>query len=93
MAEQLIGFWLALLTLLQVTWCVYYATRYDWRATPLGPVWLAKGSALAVLWPLLAVNQIADIHDLVWGVVLGPLLAATTGAWLFVTVRTKHRPR
>lgn len=81
---------LAALWLIQSAWCVYYATRYRWRSTSLGPVWLAKGSLLAVLWPLLAVNQVVHIPSWVWSVLIAPLLIAATGAWLVVTVRVRR---
>lgn len=77
---------LGLLWLIQSAWCVYYATRYRWRTTRLGPVWLAKGSILAILWPLLAVNQVVHLPGWVWTCAIAPALLAATSAWLIVTV-------
>lgn len=84
---------LALLWSLQTAWCLYYALRYRWRATPLGPVWLAKGSLLALLWPLLAVNEVVHVPGWVWTVCIGPALIAATGAWLLVTILVDRRRR
>lgn len=84
---------LAALWLLQSAWCVYYATRYRWRTTPLGPVWLAKGSLLALLWPLLVVNEVVGVPHWVWTALIGPALVAATAAWLFVTVRVDRGVR
>ena len=81
---------LAALWLIQSAWCIYYVTRYRWRATALGPVWLAKGSLLALLWPLLAVNQIVHIPSWVWTAIIGPSLIAATLAWLLVTVQVRR---
>lgn len=86
-------FELAALWLLQSAWCVYYALRYRWRSTRLGPVWLAKGSLLALLWPLLAVNQIAHLPEWVWTACIAPALIAATGAWLVVTVHVDRAAR
>ena len=76
---------LAALLALQVTWLVAYLTT-DWRSTPLGGVWLAKGSGLAALWLLLLADQIGNVPDH-WFAVLGVLLVAATGAWTWVTVK------
>lgn len=86
---------LGLLWLIQSAWCIYYALRYPWRTTRLGPVWLAKGSLLAIVWPLLAVNQVAHLPEWVWTVLIAPALIVATTAWLVVTVRVDRaaRPR
>lgn len=81
---------LAVLALVQTAWCCYYATRYAWRTTPLGPVWLAKGGLLAALWPLLAVNELVGMPHWVWVALIGPALIAATAAWLVVTVRVRR---
>ena len=88
--EALLLLWLVLLTVIQWAWCIYYAVSYRWRATPLGPVWLAKGVMLAILWPLLVVNEAVHIPTWVWSLLVGPGLVAATSAWLWVTVRV-HR--
>lgn len=90
--EVLLLFWLVALTVVQWAWCLFYGTRYRWRSTPLGPVWLSKGTMLAVLWPLLLVNQAWHVPTWVWSLLIGPGLTATTVAWLWVTVRV-HRER
>lgn len=90
MMLELVALWL-----IQSAWCVYYATRYRWRSTRLGPVWLAKGSLLALLWPLLAVNQIVHLPEWVWTLLIAPGLLAATSAWLIVTIlvdRAVRRP-
>lgn len=84
---------LVVLSVLQIAWGVYYGLRYRWRQTPLGPVWLAKGGVLAMLWPLLVVNEFARVPTWVWSWVIGPLLILATGRWLWVTVRVRQRPR
>ena len=91
--DALLLVWLAALTVAQWSWCLYYGLRFRWRATSLGPVWLAKGSMLAVLWPLLIVNQAAHIPAWVWSLLVGPGLAAATVAWLVVTVRVDREKR
>ena len=84
---------LTVLFLVQSAWCVYYASRYRWRSTPLGPVWLTKGTLLAVLWPLLVVNEVVGMPRWVWVVLIGPGLIAATTAWLVVTVRVRRAVR
>lgn len=83
--------WLVTLTVVQLAWCTYYGLSYRWRATPLGPVWLAKGSMLALLWPLLILNEAVRVPLWVWSLLIGPGLTAATIAWLWVTVHV-HRP-
>ena len=85
---ELVALWLV-----QSAWCIYYATRYRWRATSLGPVWLAKGSLLSLLWPLLALNQIVHLPTWVWTLLIGPALIAATLAWLVVTVHVDRARR
>ena len=84
---------LVILAGLQATWWVYYNRAYRWQDTPLGPVWLAKGGLLALLWPLLAVNEFWSVPTWVWTLILGPGLIAATAWWLVVTVRAPSPPR
>ena len=83
---------LVVLSALQIAWWVYYERTYAWRDTPLGPVWLAKGGLLALLWPALAINEFLDLPDWVWTLILGPGLIAATAWWLAVTVRAPSPP-
>ena len=83
---------LAVLTILQAAWWVYYARNYRWRDTALGPVWLAKGGMLALLWPALIVNEVSHLPAWVWTAILGPGLIAATAWWLAVTVRAPSPP-
>lgn len=92
MADTLVLVWLAVLSVAQVSWCLFYASAYDWRSTPLGPVWLAKGSALGVLWPTLLANQFVEVPDVAW-VLIGGALSVGTVAWLVVTVRVWRNRR
>lgn len=87
----MIAVWLLGLTIVQVAWVVFYAASYAWRTTALGPVWLAKGAALAVLWPTLLVDQFAGVPDWLFSRVVGPMLFVGTLAWLVVTVRVRLR--
>jgi hypothetical protein len=89
--EAMLLVWLVLLAVLQWSWCIYYGFLYRWRATSLGPVWLAKGSMLAVLWPLLVVNEAWHVPTWVWSLLVGPGLVGATAAWLWVTVHVRHR--
>lgn len=88
--EGLLLAWLVALAIVQNAWCAYYSFRFRWWETPLGPVWLAKGSVLAMLWPLLVVNEFWRVPDWVWTLIIGPLLTAATVAWLVVTVRVRR---
>lgn len=81
---------LSVLAALQISWVLYYGLRYRWRSTRLGPVWLAKGGLLAVVWPLLAVNEVVHLPTWVWSVVIAPGLIAVTAAWLIVTVHVRR---
>ena len=83
--------WLLGLSIVQVAWVTFYAGSYAWRTTALGPVWLAKGVALAILWPTLLIDQFHNVPDWVFARVIGPLLFAATLAWLVVTVRVRLR--
>ena len=91
--EALLFVWLAAATVLQWSWLVVYAVSYRWRETALGPVWLAKGAALAGLWPTLILNEVAPVPVWVWSLIFGPAITATTAAWLIVTVRVRGSGR
>ena len=83
--------WLVLMTVTQLAWCAFYAVAFDWRATALGPVWLAKGAALAILWPTLLLDRFREVPDWFFSLFVGPLLFAGTLSWLVVTVRVRLR--
>lgn len=85
-SQYAIALALLVVWILQSAWCIYYSQVYKWRRTPLGSVWLAKGSVLALLWLALGLDQTLDVPDWVFGFVIGPLLIATTARWLYVTV-------
>lgn len=92
MTNLLLIFWLVTLTVVQAGWAIYYSTHYVWRDTPLGPVWLAKGSMFAVTWMLLLLNEHPDfdVPTWVWAYIVGPPMTAATVAWLVVTVRVRR---
>lgn len=92
MTDWLTLVWLAVLSVAQPLWLIFYAFAYDWRGTPLGPVWLAKGGALSVLWPTLLTDQFVDVPGWVWAFVIGPSLAFATVLWLVVTVAVRLKP-
>jgi hypothetical protein len=92
MTDWLTLVWLAVLSVAQPLWLIFYAFAYDWRGTPLGPVWLAKGGALSVLWPTLLTDQFVDVPNWVWAFVIGPSLASATVLWLVVTVAVRLKP-
>lgn len=87
----LIAVWLLGLTVVQVAWVVFYAASYAWRSTDLGPVWLAKGAALAVLWPTLLADQFTEVPDWLFSRIIGPMLFVATLAWLVVTIRVRRQ--
>lgn len=89
MTEVLLLVWLSILAVAQPLWLIFYTFTYDWRETPLGPVWLAKGGALAITWPTLLTDQFVDVPTWLWSYVIGPALVVGTLAWLFVTVAVR----
>lgn len=90
MSDALIFVDLVVLWAIQTVWCLYYGLRYDWRSTPLGSVWLTKGSALAILWALLAVDQVSNVPDIIFAAFTGPVLLFASARWLWVTVRVRR---
>lgn len=93
LTDAVIAVALVVVWALQSTWCIYYSSAYQWRDTPLGPVWLAKGSVLALLWLLLGIDQVVNVPNWVFAYIIGPLLIATTARWLAVTVKVRRRTR
>lgn len=94
MTDLLVLLWLAVLSVEQTAWCLVYALRSPWRETSLGPVWLLKGSALALTWVTFLYDVlVADVPDWVWAWFNGPLLVAGTTWWLVVTLRVQSSDR
>lgn len=67
----------------QTAWCLVYGFG-PWRATPIGWVWLFKGSCLAVMLNLLAVERFRDLPDALWVVVAVAFVTAIY-VWLATT--------
>lgn len=83
-AEMWITAGLIVLAIEQIAWCIVYVSG-AWRDTPLGWVWLFKGGCLAVVWAALLLDQVVNVPDVAWVLLLLALIAAT-GVWLRVTI-------
>lgn len=72
-----------LVTFLQGWWCVEYM-RSSWRQTPLGWVWLLKGSVLELAFIMNVLSFFVVLPEFVY-VMLGFALVISIGIWTGVT--------